>query len=250
MPVHWQEFSLIPRDLLAQQATTPIERSCINGGPVDLSGSCAAVNLVAPQITAGSSAVGSGTALSSDEGTWRLARAPLTFQRQWLRDDVPILGADDIQYVVNAADRGHRISVRVDATGVGITPGSATSAELPIPSAGAASPTTSPSPSPPPSTSALPSPKRSTPTLTLTQVRQGQPRLRIRVHSKTNTCTGSVIVRGPHAWQRIQTLVNGKVIVRVSKAMSATRARLVIRYRGDTHCLPVKRAIHLRRPVA
>src|SRR5690606_6202313 len=45
MPAHWQSFSLVPRDLLAQQATTPVERSCDNGFSVGATGSCAAVSL-------------------------------------------------------------------------------------------------------------------------------------------------------------------------------------------------------------
>jgi len=51
----------------------------------------------------------------------------------------------------------------------------------------------------------------------------------------------------PHGWQRIQTLGNGKAVVQVSRAMVAKRARLVIRYRGDTHDLPTKREIKLHR---
>ncbi len=248
MPTHWQEFSLIPRDLLAQQATTPIERSCVNGGPIDLSGSCAAVNLVAPQITAGPS-VGVGSVLNSDRGTWRITRMPLTFQRQWLRDGAPINGASGIAYIVSAADRGHRISVRVDAAATGIVPGSATSAELQIPngSAPSASPSTSgPTADPTAAPTAAP-PTRTTPSLTLTLLPKGQPRLKIRVHGKVGTSTGTVLVRGPRGWRLIRTLSNGKVVVRVPKALIAKGARLVVRYRGDTHYLPAQRPIQLRR---
>ena len=179
--------------------------------------------------------------MTEARGAW-LGRS-WSFQRQWLRDGVPIAGANDIEYVVAAADRGHRISVRIDAAAVGITPGSATSAELLVPSGS----TPSPSASPPPSSYSPPTPKRTTPNLTVTQLRQGQPRLRIRVHGKADTCTGPVVVRGPHGWQRTQTLRNGKVVVRVSKAMVAKRARLAIRYRGDTYYLPVKSTIRLRK---
>jgi len=255
MPIHWQEFSLIPRDMLAQQATAPIERSCINGGPVEMSGSCAAVNLVAPRITTGASVVGVGTVLNSDRGTWRFARAPLSFQRQWLRDGVPITGATSIQYVVRAADLGHRISVRVDAAAGGVTPGSATSAELLVPTSSTASPSASPSvapsvaPSTSPSASPSPSPsaKRVGPKLTATLLPQGRPRLKVRAHGELGTCTGTVVVRGPGGWHRTLTLSNGKSIVRVPKAWVTKGARLVIRYRGDAHYLPVKRAFQLRR---
>lgn len=217
-PIHWQEFSLIPRDVLAQQAITPVERSCINGGPLDPNGSCAAVNLVAPSITTGASVPTVGTVLTSGQGTWRPARGPLTFQRQWLRDGAPIAGATDTQYVVSAADQGHRISVRVDAESAGLIPGSATSAELLVPSA---------------------------PTLTVTQSK-GQPRLTIVVRGKTGVCTGTVVVSGPQGWQRTGALSNGKVVVSVPKTMVTQRARLLVRYRGDAHYLRVERAIRLR----
>lgn len=252
MPAHWQEFSLVPRDVLAQQATTPIERSCVNGGPVDLSGSCAAVNLVAPSIT-GPSAPDVGAVLNSDRGTWRVARAPLSFQRQWLRDGEPISGATGIQYLVRAADRGHRISIRIDAAAGGIVPGSATSPELLIPDAGASSPgpstapgTTQPTDRPTTGPTA-PAPKRTTARLQVTVPKKGRLRLKVRVRGEAGPPTGTVVVRGPHGWKRARTLGHGKVVVRVPKAMTAKRARLVVRYRGDADYLPAKRRIHLRR---
>lgn len=254
MPVHWQQFSLIPRDLLAQQATTPVERSCVNGGPVELGGSCAAVNLVPPRITTGAATVDVGTILGSDRGTWRTARAPLTFQRQWLRDSVPIAGAVGVQYVVDAADRGHHLSVRVDAAAVGVTPGSAISAGLLVP----AESTPAPSPSGTPSTTpdAAPTPpagapdRPATPTITLTQSRKGPPRLTIRVRGSAGRATGSVVVRGPSGWQRALTLASGRAVVPLPRAMAVRRARLVVRYRGDDDYRPAHRVIRLRRPVA
>jgi hypothetical protein len=241
MPAHWQEFSLAPRDLLAQQATTPVERSCVNGGPISVYGSCAAVNTVAPRITTGAAVPDVGTALSSDRGTWRAARAELSFSRQWLRDGEPIIGATGIQYVVGAADRGHRISVRINATGEGIVPGSATSSGLLIPELATSRPDPTPTATP-----TITPPTRTTPTMALTQPRQGLPRLQIRVKGKAGTATGAIVVRGPHGWKRILTLGRGGVTVRVPKALAAKRARLVVRYRGDTHYLSVERSIRLR----
>jgi hypothetical protein len=239
MPAHWQEFSLVPRDLLAQQATTPVERACVNGGPISVYGSCAAVNTVAPRITTGAAVPGVGAVLSSDRGTWRAARAEMTFKRQWLRDGEPISGATGIQHIVGAADLGHRISMRVNATGEGLVPGSATSNELLIPKPG----TPTPSPSATPTTKP---PTRTTPTLALTLRRKGHPRLQVVVKGKAGAATGTIVVRGPHGWKRIGVLKNGKVMVRIPKALTSKHARLVVRYRGDTHYTPGTRPIRLR----
>lgn len=238
MPAHWQQFSLVPRDLLGQQATTPIERSCVNGGPVTISGSCAAINIVPPRITTQSTAIAVGTVLSSDRGTWRVARSALGFQRQWLRDGQPITGSNGVYHTVTAADLGRRLQIRVNASGFEVIPGSATSAELLIPAN---------SPSPSPTTSPTAPPKRATPTLTLTQPRKGQPRVQIRVRGKAGTATGTVVVRGPRGWKRVRKLANGKAVVRVTKAMAAKRVRLIVRYRGNASYLPTQKRIRLVR---
>lgn len=246
MPAHWQEFSLMPRDLLAQQATTPIERSCVNGGPVTELGSCAAVNVVAPRITHGAS-LGVGSVLSSDRGTWRAARAPLTLTRQWLRDGEPITGADGIQYIVRSGDRGHRISVRVDAVGEGVIPGSATSADVSIPTDNSTSPSPSTTTTTKPTPSATPyPPARTHPTLRLTPTAKGEPRLRVRMRGQAGVVTGTVVVRGPRGWKSTRKLTKGTVVVRVPRALAAKRARVVVRYRGDASYLPVQRRIRLR----
>ncbi|WP_244931807.1 hypothetical protein [Nocardioides sp. W7] len=236
MPAHWQEFSLAPRDFLTRQATTPPERSCVNGGPVTEGGSCAAVNVVAPRITTESPAVTMGTILSSDRGTWRVTRSPLAFHRQWLRDGQPITGSNGVDHTVTAADLGRRLSVRVDASAFQVIPGSATSAELLIPSG--SSPSTSPTAQPP---------TRITPTLTLTQPTKGQPRLRIRVRGKAGVGTGTLVVRGPGGWRSTRTLSKGTVVVRVPRALAASRARLVVRYRGDASYLPAQKRTRITR---
>jgi primary-amine oxidase len=248
MPTHWQQFSLIPRDLLAQQATTPDERSCVNGGPSTLSGSCAAISKTPPLITADTNPIRSGTVLTSDTGTWQPTRSALSYQRQWLRDGQSILGSNGAHHTITSADLGHRLAVRVSAGGYGMIAGSATSAELPIPSGSIPSSSPSPSPSSSPSPT-IQHPTRTSPTLTLTQPRsaKGHPRLKIRVRGEAGTCTGSVVVRGPRGWERIRTLSHGTVVMRLPNAMVAKRARLVVRYRGDTYYLPVKRSIRLHR---
>ncbi|QWF24138.1 hypothetical protein KM427_10850 [Nocardioides sp. LMS-CY] len=244
MPAHWQQFSLIPRDLLAQQATTPLARSCVNGGPFTIYGSCAADNLAVPRIMVGAGPIGPGTVLSSDTGIWRPARSPLGYQRVWLRDGTPIasVGGDGLpinataeEYTVTTADLGHEISVRVDASADGVIPGSATSSALSIPPA--AGPTGSPPTSGPQ--------HRAKPRLKVTVPARGKPRLKIRVWGNLGAATGRVVVRAPGNWKRARTLHHGRVTVRVPKAQlkkaQAKRGkRLVVKYQGDARYRPLK----------
>lgn len=241
MPTHWQEFSLVPRDFLAQQATTPIERSCINGGPLNPGGSCAAINTAPPTIDASPGPIRPGSVLTALNGSWKSPRAPLSFQRIWLRDGVPITApgltallttATGLTYTVTPADQGHRISVRVDAGGPGLVPGSATSPDLVIP------PATHPATRPP---------RRATATLTLTQAAA---RLRIRARGSIGVVTGVVVVRGPGGWKRTRALSKGTVSVRLPRAFVKKKRRLVVSYPGDSRYLPVQRQTrlhHLRR---
>lgn len=235
MPTHWQEFSLVPRDLLAQQAVTPDERSCVNGGPVTENGSCAAVNVIPPTVTPETTPVTVGTRLSSDPGTWRLTRSPLSFQRQWLRDGQPITGSNSVRHTITGADLGHRLSVRIRAIGAEIIPGSATSSELLI-SNGV---TPSPSPTSQP-------PRRIAPTLSLALSAKGQPRLRVRAKGKAGVVTGTVVMRGPGGWKTTRKLTKGTVVVRVPRKVAAKRARVTVRYRGDASYLPIQRRIRVR----
>lgn len=246
MPAHWQQFALVPRDLLAQQATTPIERSCVNGGPVTLYGSCAAVSLAAPQIIPESGPIRPGTLLASDVGTWRPARSPLSYQRIWLRDGDPIasvgsdglpVNATEAEYRITAADQGHRISVRVDAAGEGMTSGSATSDALLIPNASA--PLTGSPPTSGPQ-------QRVAPRLKVTVPPRGKPRLKIRVQGKLGTASGKVIVRKAGGWKRARVLHRGRVIVRVPQAQLKRSKRVVVKYQGDSRYLPAKRQVRLR----
>ncbi|HTW17193.1 MAG TPA: hypothetical protein VMF51_18835 [Nocardioides sp.] len=239
MPAHWQQFSLAPRDLLTQQATVPIERSCINGGPITTEGSCAAINTIPPRISTGS-ALRPGGILSSDRGSWRNARAVLDMQRQWLRDGAPIANATGTHYTITTADVGHRISVRLDATGDGIIPGSATSNEILIPSAPTPTPTAPPTTAPP----TTQPPTRVNPTLSLAVPSKG--RLRIRVKGRAGAATGSVVVRGPGGWTSTRKLTKGTVVVRVPRKVAAKRARVTVRYRGDASYLPIQRRIRVR----
>lgn len=245
MPTHWQQFSLIPRDLLTQQATTPIERSCVNGGPFSPYGSCAAVNLTAPGLTAGADPVVTGTVLTSDTGIWRPMRATPSYHRVWLRDGQPIasVGTDGLPttatgplYVVTDADLGHRISVRVDASAEGVVPGSATSSELLIP-AGSTPPVSKPPVGKPP---------RVAPRLKATVPTRGKARVEISVQGKHGAGTGKVVVRRPGGWKRTVSLHRGRVTVRIPQGQVKKTKRLVVRYQGDSRYLPAQRQVRLR----
>ncbi|SDE22257.1 hypothetical protein [Nocardioides lianchengensis] len=242
MPTHWQEFSLVPRDLLAQQATTPPERSCVNGGPVTDTGSCAAINVVPPQVVPDATPITVGTVLRTGHGAWRATRSPLSFQVQWLRDGQPIMGSHGLGHTVTTADQGHRLQVRVDASGYRLVPGTATSAELLVPSRPGPSPTTQPTTQP----TTHPQPPRIAVHLGLAASRESHPRLRIRVRGRAGAATGTVVVRGPGGWKRILSLRKGQAVVLLPRAMAVRKVRVVVRYRGDERYLPTRRALRLR----
>lgn len=58
-------------------------------------------------------------ALTSNSGTW--TPAPVTLERQWLRDGEPIVGATGTVYVTGPADAGADISLRVTGSKPGYT---------------------------------------------------------------------------------------------------------------------------------
>lgn len=227
MPVHWQSFTLTPRNLLAQQATTPIERSCINGGPVSLYGSCAAINAAAPTLTPATEPASPGTLLSSSTGTWLATRGVLSFQRIWLRDGHPITSvgpnglevtAGGTHYRVTDADQGHRISVRVIASASGVVPGSADSAALAVRSRVATS-------APPATTLKKPS-KFSARVI-------GKKKRYLVVRVTGSAARGTVrFQRG--SWQRKRTVVGNRVRVALPAKWRARNVKVKVTYSGDT----------------
>lgn len=242
MPVHWQSFSLVPRDLLAQQALTPPERSCDNGYTVGATGSCAAISLTAPRIDAGTSTPGVGTLLTADSGTWRWARADLSYQWLWLRDGEAIVtvGDDGLpvaatgeRYRITDADAGHRISVRVTASAAGITPGSATSAALAVPVAA------------PPGAAG-----RGQPELRLKILKRrdgkGRPRLRVVVRGGGGPGDGVVSIHRRGTVIATVTLAGGRVIVPLPRP-DRRRYRVTVTYSGDQRYLPASDTIRVRR---
>ena len=233
MPVHWQSFSLVPRDFLAQQATTPRERSCDNGMTLGRTGSCAAINTSPPTITAEAPSAGPpapGTLLTATTGSWRHARAPLTYLSLWLRDGQPIVtvGPDGLPAAVTGAryratelDSGHTISVQVTASATGVTPGSATSAPVTI---------SSDQPASAPGTTTA----RARPTLRLhlTGGRADRPRLRIVVRGGLGPVTGRVRIQTDGDRGVARRLGQGRATVTLRRP-HAGRARVVVRFLGS-----------------
>jgi len=84
-------------------------------------------NTVLPAITGTTT---SGQTLTTTNGTWT-GTATITYTRAWLRDGVVIAAATGTTYVLQAADVGKRISVRVTATN-GLGSITATSAQTAI----------------------------------------------------------------------------------------------------------------------
>lgn len=87
----------------------------------------APVNSTAPAIT-GDRKV--GAYLSASTGTW--TGTSLRYSYQWLRNGNPISGATSYRYRLATADAARLISVRVAATRLGYSPGSATSSAVRI----------------------------------------------------------------------------------------------------------------------
>ncbi|WP_300680457.1 hypothetical protein [Nocardioides sp.] len=237
MPTHWQEFSLVPRDLLAQQATTPPERSCINGGPLSPGGSCAAVSTAAPVLSATPGPLRPGSVLTTSLGTWKAARGLLRFQYLWLRDGAPLTatGPDGLAsavttaaYTLTAADQGHRISVRIFASAAGIIPGAATSDAVLVPAA--------------PRPTTHPSPTRVAPHLSLDlRRRHHRAILTLTVGGRLGPATGRVEIRG-RGWTRVRNLSGGRVRVTVRTRALRTSSRVRVSYAGSSVYLPLRRS--------
>ncbi|WP_281285854.1 hypothetical protein [Nocardioides humi] len=235
MPVHWQSFSLVPRDLLAQQAVTPAERSCDNGLTTGAIGSCAAISAGPPTIAVDRATPASGALLTADTGTWRVTRTTLSYQFLWLRDGAPIFttGEDGLPtaatgetYRLTDADVGHRITVQVTASAAGVIPGSATSAPLTVPA---------PSAVLPPSSGAVRiQPKLK---LKLKKSRNGRPRLRIVVRGDHGPGEGVVLIRRQGRTIATAVLRGGRVVVRLPRVGKRYRVKVV--YPGDQRYLKV-----------
>lgn len=96
-----------------------------NSAAVSVTGEVAIANTQAPTI-AGDAIVGS--ALSASGGEWSVTEPALAYQ--WLRDGTEIADATSSQYVVQTADVGRQLAVRVTATKPGYAQAAVTSAAV------------------------------------------------------------------------------------------------------------------------
>jgi hypothetical protein len=91
--------------------------------------SAAPYSVPAPEATAAPAARGTaavGRTLTATAGRWTPSSSSYTYSYAWLRDGRPIAGATSSRYRLVRADGGHRVSVRVTASGSNGT-GTATS---------------------------------------------------------------------------------------------------------------------------
>lgn len=125
-----ETYELTPDDLdrgITVRATgaLPGYRSGLSTSNIIIGGQGAPIEpTVAPSVTGTPAA---GQTLTAKPGTWPGAA---TYDYQWLRNGVAIDRADDPTYVVQAADAGRAVRVRVTATVEGYQPGTATSAAV------------------------------------------------------------------------------------------------------------------------
>lgn len=83
--------------------------------PVSASGAIAPASVAVPAVTGTPKP---GGTLSCGDGTWS-GDTPLTFARQWLRDDAPLAGQTSTTYAVTADDDGRTLRCRVTASNAG-----------------------------------------------------------------------------------------------------------------------------------
>ena len=239
MPMHWQNFQLVPRDFFAQSPSTPEARSCINGTQVldsNVSASpCRAVNTALPKVTANAAAIVPGTKLSATSGTWNTNRTTWDYSYLWFRDGQPITQpapAIEPQYFVTAADVGRTITVKVTASRIGFTSGTAESAPLVIPGGSTPSPSpTTPAPGPVTSTSAGKLVKSKV------TVKQNA-KVRVTVKAAGVAPSGRIQIRHGSKVLKTAWVKNGKATITLPKLKKARAYRLRVVYLGTPTTKP------------
>ena len=165
----------------------------------------AITSVLAPQVS-GTARI--GQRLTSSGGSWSTGGVQLA--HQWLRDGSPITGATSSSYVVRAADRGHRLSVRVTASKQGLQPGSATSvATAPV--------------------------RRASATV---RVRPGRTTVRAGTRMKV---TAKVRATGVRASGKVRFVLDGKVVA-TARLTKNGKAKVKVLVRRGRHTLVVRYA--------
>lgn len=237
MPMHWQNFQLVPRDFFAQSPATPEARRCVNGmqdvGSSVSDRPCHATNTALPKVTANAAAIVAGTKLTATPGTWNTARTTWDYSYLWFRDGAPITQpapAIGPQYLVSAADIGKTVTVKVTASRAGYTSGTAESAPLVIPGG------PSPSPSPTDPTAApLPSAARSSSVGRLVKSKitvKQHAKVRVTVKASGAAVNGRIQIRHGSKVLKTAWLKNGKVTITLPKLKKARAYRLRVVYLG------------------
>lgn len=240
MPMHWQNFQLVPRDFFAQSPTTPAARNCINGtqvfGSYVAGNPCRAVNATLPKVTANAAAIVPGTKLTSTSGTWNTGRTTWDYSYLWFRDGQPITQptpAIEPQYFVTAEDVGKTITVKVTASRLGYTSGTAESAALVIPGG--------PSPTPSNPTTPAPSLMKSTSAGKLVKskitVKQNA-KVRVTIKAAGVAPGGRVQIRYGSKVLKTATVKNGKATITLPKLKKARTYRLRVVYLGTATTKP------------
>ena len=118
---------LLGHTLTCRTTATNAGGSTVSDAVVTVGNGAALLSYVAPKVTG----IGKvGKKLSASAGKWSPVFGRASYV--WLRNGVAIKGATKASYLTTAADKKHRISVRVTVTRDGWGPGSATSAAVSI----------------------------------------------------------------------------------------------------------------------
>lgn len=246
MPMHWQNFQLVPRDFFAQNPSIPEARRCINGlqNSSTVSDSpCSATNQTPPQITAVPTDVTPGTRLTASTGTWNTSRTTWNYSYLWFRDGKPIVDtaengdpapAIESTYRVTEADQGTAVTVKVTASQTGYGSGTAESAPVLVP--GGPTPTV-PTPDVPPAPPVARSAQASSTSGKLVKskltVRQN-PRLRVTVSAPGSVPSGTFQIRHGSKILKTGRLTNGRATITLPKLTKARTYRLRIVYLGSS----------------
>lgn len=236
MPMHWQNFQLVPRDFFAQSPTTPEARRCVNGmqavGSSVSDMPCHAVNTTLPKVTANAAGIVVGTKLSATPGTWNMTRTTWDYSYLWFRDGQPITQPEpavEPQYFVTAADVGKALTVKVTASRHGYTSGTAESVPLVVPGGDV------PAPAPTTPTTAPASPAASTSTAKLVRskitVKQNA-KVRVTVRAAGAVPSGRVQIRHGSKVLKTATITRGKATITLPKLKKARSYRLRVVYLG------------------
>lgn len=243
MPVHWQNFQLVPRDFFSMSPTVTDQRVCMNGPDyrVPRFSSCVAVNRVPPEITTSGIELGPGSILTASSGDWSDEdRIDWEISYMWFRGEEPILTRNergelvpvtDKSYEVVPADRGHSITVKVTASRLGFGSGTATSNPVSVPVPPTPRPSISSSPEKPLKAGSGVFAKLVKKTVKPSQ--NAKVNVTVKPHGTRGVATGVVRVRWGGKVLRSARLKNGKTQLKLPKLRQTRKYTLRVDYLGS-----------------